>query len=100
MDGDVVWDLMTVTEGIKDLLGHGWVEVIHRPYYWKNERPTASSVHLVNRLVTLFMTPFIILFLVIFPLLSFLYFLFVLSTICFIIFFLFIIRRMSRRFPF
>ena len=61
---------MTVLEGIKDPLGHGRVEVVHRPYFWKNKRSTTSSVHLVNQLVTFFVTPFITLFLLISPFLS------------------------------
>ena len=82
MDGDVVGDLMTVTKSIKDPLGHGRIEVVHCPYFWKNERPIASSVHLVNRLVTFFVTPFITLFLFIFPLLPLLILLHSLPPFC------------------
>ena len=68
MKGNVLRDLVTIVKGVKNLLGHSRVKVVHCPYLGGNKGPMATIVYLAYDSVTLHMT-FLVTSLSLFPLL-------------------------------
>ena len=105
MKGNVVRDLVMIAKGVKNLLGHSWVKVVHCPYLGENKGPMATIVYLAYDFVTLHVTFLVtslsflfIFFLFLLPFVTLLFFSFFL--VLFILHLFLLGRGVSRQLPF